>query len=283
MTSAAHNFYGAEPPVDYDMWNHVDGVAAFLGGTANVIMQLSLPPVGYGVVESPVDSGKVTLHPLKRLRTTLSYLAIALQGTEDERARYREAVNQSHRQVRSRPESPVKYNAFNPKLQLWVAACLYYGIVDLTERLHGGVPPEDAEALYQYCARLGTTLQMPADLWPPDRKAFHEYWRVSLAHTSIDDTVRNYLNDLLDLKALPLPLRVLAARPQRFIATGLLPQHLREEMQLPWSARNQRVHDKIFAGLGLMLRRMPGIVRRFPMNYYLWDTRMRMRYGRPLV
>lgn len=286
MTSAARNTpYHREPelPADAEMWKHIDGAAAFLGGAANVIMQLSLPPVGYGVVESPVDSGKVTLHPFKRLRTTLSYLAIALQGTEEERARYRDAVNQAHRLVRSRPESPVKYNAFSPALQLWVAACLYYGVVDLTERLHGPIDDAEADALYRYCVRFGSTLQMPPELWPANREAFSEYWQKTLAATSIDDTVRDYLNDLIDLKALPLPLRILSARLHRFLVTGQLPPRLRDEMQLTWTPRQDRLHRAAFRALGAGLRVAPGIIRRFPMNTYLWDTRRRMRNGRPLV
>ncbi|CAM3339813.1 hypothetical protein BHQ20_28140 [Mycobacterium intermedium] len=49
---------------------------AFAGGPANVIMQLSWPGVGYGVVESKVDSGNILKHPWKRARTTLQYLAL---------------------------------------------------------------------------------------------------------------------------------------------------------------------------------------------------------------
>ena len=42
---------------------------AFAAGPANVIMQLSWPPVGHGVVESKVDSGNLLKHPWKRART----------------------------------------------------------------------------------------------------------------------------------------------------------------------------------------------------------------------
>jgi uncharacterized protein (DUF2236 family) len=35
-------------------------------------MQLALAPVGYGVLESKVESGQVTKHPLKRFRTTFT-------------------------------------------------------------------------------------------------------------------------------------------------------------------------------------------------------------------
>jgi uncharacterized protein (DUF2236 family) len=39
---------------------------ALLLGPANVIMQLARPGVGYGVMESRVESGRVDLHPIKR-------------------------------------------------------------------------------------------------------------------------------------------------------------------------------------------------------------------------
>lgn len=94
------------------------------GAAANVIMQMSWPEVGYGVAESRVESGSLVHHPWKRLRTTAQYLTVAILGTDEEKNAYREAVNVAHRQVRSTDDSPVKYNAFNRELQLWVAACL---------------------------------------------------------------------------------------------------------------------------------------------------------------
>src|SRR3954465_15944560 len=99
--------------------------AAVLAPAANVIMQLSVPGVGYGVLESPVDSGNVYKHPFKRDLTTGTYLAVATVGTESARALIRGAVVVAHRQVRSTASSSVPYNAFDPKLHLRVAACLY--------------------------------------------------------------------------------------------------------------------------------------------------------------
>ncbi len=60
---------------------------ALLAGPANVIMQLANPGVGYGVVESRVDSGRTDLHPVKRARTTFTYLAVATRGTDAQKAR----------------------------------------------------------------------------------------------------------------------------------------------------------------------------------------------------
>lgn len=128
MTTAARH-------AAYDLRDFMDGQASFYAGTANVVMQLGRPAVGYGVYESKVDSGNVMLVPRKRARTTLTYLAVALLGTDEERAHLRSEVNRQHVAVRSTPESPVEYNAFDPDLQLWVGACLAYGARDVYARL----------------------------------------------------------------------------------------------------------------------------------------------------
>jgi len=104
---------------------------ALLAGPANVIMQLARPGVGYGVLESRVESGRVDLHPIKRARTTFTYLAVATAGSDAQKEAFRRAVNRAHAQVYSSPESPVQYNAFDLDLQLWVGACLYKGGVDI--------------------------------------------------------------------------------------------------------------------------------------------------------
>ena len=72
--------------------------AATLLPAANVIMQLSLPGVGYGVLESRVDSGNVYKHPFKRARTTTTYLAVATIGTETDRLLIRAAVDRLQRE-----------------------------------------------------------------------------------------------------------------------------------------------------------------------------------------
>ncbi|MBF6081699.1 DUF2236 domain-containing protein [Nocardia cyriacigeorgica] len=271
------------PPADFVVEDYIDGVSAFLGGTANVIMQLGLRPVAYGVLESDVDSGKVMVHPLKRLRTTLTYLAVAMMGSEAERAAYREAVNGSHRSIRSKPSSPVKYNAFDPNLQLWVAACLYWGFADMLDKLRGGIDDDAADAFYQHSVRLGATLQMRPEMWPADRAAFAEFWAKNLAATAIDPVVRDYFNDLIDLKMMPRAVQVMFGRFQRFVVTGVLPWHLRREMGMRWSARDQRRFDRLMRMIGAVVTRLPAPARMFPLNFYLWDLRRRMRKGLPLV
>lgn len=269
------------PPID--IREFVDGAAGLLGGAANVIMQLAHPPVGYGVVESTVESGQVFKHPIKRLRTTITYLSVAMLGSDEERAAFRAAVDTAHKYVRSRPDSPVKYNAFDPKLQLWVAACLYWGAKDLYERMHGPMDDATAEAFYRYSARLGTTLQVRPEMWPPTRQAFDRYWDENLARTTIDPPVHAYFEDLIDLKMLPRPFQLAFGPTHRFFVTGLLPQHLRDEMGMAWSPRQDRALARMLRSLGAVENHLPTAVRAFPLNAYLMDMRVRRRLGLRLV
>ena len=65
--------------------------------------------------------------------------------------------------------SPIWVNpviSFDRDLQLWVAACLYIGFEDSYQLLHGKMSPEEAEAFYRTSSPLGTTLQVPQDMWP---------------------------------------------------------------------------------------------------------------------
>jgi uncharacterized protein (DUF2236 family) len=272
----------ATAPSSVDLRELVIG-AGLLAGPANVIMQLARPAVGHGVVESTVDSGKVTLHPIKRARTTLSYLAVATLGTDEERAQFRRGVNRSHAAVRSTESSPVAYNAFDPDLQLWVAACLYVGFEDTYRLLGRPLDPALRERLYRESAVLGTTLQVPPERWPADLAAFRRYWAAGLEQISIDETVRGYLTDLILLRHLPLPVRLAFGRLSRFITTGFLEQRFRDEMRLPWDARRQRWFDRTMALVRLVVRVSPPVLRAFPFNAYLADLRRRIRTGRPLV
>jgi uncharacterized protein (DUF2236 family) len=261
---------------------YLNGLAAMLAGPANVIMQLALAPVGYGVLESKVDGGKVTVHPIKRFRTTFTYLAVAMRGTEAECRTYREAVDTSHRLVRSDEQSPVKYNAFDRDLQLWVAACLYYGTVDVYEKFYGPMPEHTADALYRHAARFGTTLQMPQEMWPADRAGFERYWQQSLARVHIDGPVRRYLRDLVTREHMSRMLRG-SSRFNVWVTTGFLPQRFRDEMQLPWTPNDQQRFELVMRRLGAVHRRLPRVIRQFPINWMLADLRLRIRFGRRLV
>ncbi|MEV0671974.1 oxygenase MpaB family protein [Mycobacterium sp. NPDC050441] len=260
--------------------------AAALLPAANVIMQLASPGVGYGVLESPVDSGNVYKHPFKRARTTGTYLAAATMGTDADRALLRAQIDKVHALVRSRASSPVSYNAFDPRLQLWVAACLYRYYIDMHEFLYGPLDEESADAIYADARALGTTLQVRDDMWPEDRDAFDTYWKQSLQDLQIDPPVREHLYGVATfafLAFLPAPLRLLAGRFNLFTTTGFLPAEFRSHMQLRWTAGQQQRFERLLTGLRVADRVIPHEVWLLGYQIYLWDMRIRDRLGKRVV
>ncbi|MCH5641341.1 oxygenase MpaB family protein [Gordonia sp. ABSL49_1] len=251
--------------------------------TANVIMQLANPAIGYGVAHSTVESGRLDLHPIKRGRTTASYLAVAAMGSADDRRRFRQAVNRQHAQVRSVDDSPVEYNAMDPRLQLWVAACLYLGWEDIYERVRGPLRGAQREEFYQQGKVCGTTLQMPAELWPVDRDAFETYWNEQTANLHIDDEIREFLLGIANFGYAP---RWVQKRygPVKYRRTiGYLPEPFRDAMGVDWSTADQRWFDSYVGKLVKRERRKPLWLAQLIFRLFLWDTRVRNRLGIPLV
>ncbi|WP_102143569.1 oxygenase MpaB family protein [Mycobacterium hubeiense] len=256
---------------------------SFAAGAANVIMQLSWPEVGYGVVESKVDSGNLLKRPWKRARTTFQYLAVAVLGTDEDRAAFREAVDGAHRHVKSTPGSPVSYNAFDRELQMWVAACLFVGLEDTYQLLRGAMTAEQAEQFYRSAWPLGTTLQVTEDQWPPTRADFDAYWTTACQRVTIDDTVRRYLLDLVNLKMIN-PLLRLPFRPLlKFLTAGFLAPVFRDAMGMSWGSGQQRLFEWLFLLVAFVNRFLPPFIRQGGSYILLADVRRRVRAHRALI
>jgi uncharacterized protein (DUF2236 family) len=248
-----------------------------------VIMQLSRQEVGYGVAESKVDSGNLLKHPWKRARTTFQYLAVAILGRQEDRDAFREAVNSSHRHVKSTADSPLRYNAFDRELQMWVAACLFVGLEDTYQLLRGEMTTEQAEQFYRSAWTLGTTLQVTEDQWPPTRVQFDAYWIDACRRITIDDRVRDYLMDLVNLRMIN-PVLALLFRPLlRFLTVGFLAPVFRDALGLQWSGFKQRQFERLFLLVAFVNRFLPVFIRQGSSYVLLADVRRRVRNHRALV
>lgn len=256
--------------------------AGLNAAAANVIMQLSKLPVGRGVAESKVDSGRLDKHPIKRLRTTLGYLGIALFGPPEARDLMRQEVNHSHRPAHSDPDDDVQYDAFDPELQLWVAACLYKGLLDVYHDTWGELAPDRADAVYEYCAHLGTTLQVRPEMWPANRELFQKYWDENVAEIEMDEVTRAYLQDFARGRFLG-PISYVVGPMMELMAVGYLPPEFRDQLELPWNSRRQAIFNAVVKVSTTVSRVLPPPLRHFPFNVYAADTRRRLRKGKPFV
>ncbi|MBW4030892.1 MAG: DUF2236 domain-containing protein, partial [Acidobacteria bacterium] len=251
--------------------------------SANVVMQLSRRGVGRGVAESRVANGSLMKRPLKRLRTTLAYIWIALYGNDDERREMRRSVDAQHRRVRSRPDDDVAYDAFDTDLQMWVAACMFVGSLQGYEALYGPASEEETNELLAQCARFATTLQVPAAKWPRDRVAFDAYWLSATKRVQIDTVTGAYLRDFVDLAFLPRPVGVILRPLNRLMTGGFLAPVFREALGWSWSTRQQRRFDRVLLVARRLNRVLPGPLATFPWNLVRYDTRRRIARRRPLL
>lgn len=251
-----------------------------LSGTANVVMQLSRPEIGYGVKDSVVAEGSLFGNPRRRQRTTVGLLAVAVLGTPEERAAYRAAVNTSHARVRSDGTAGTPaYSAFDPELQRWVGACIYKGFEEAREYTFGPLVGAEREEFYRQGAIFGGMLQMPADLWPADRDAFETYWRAGLAAAEIDAAVGTYLHRVIRLEYLGRRIPAPVLRLRTWLVTGYLPAELRPKLGLSWTPAQQRRFERFNRRVGAVVRRLPERRRNWPFTRSIGDLRRRRAAG----
>ncbi len=239
------------------------------GAGRAILLQIANPAVGHGVAEHSDFAAR----PLERFRATVTYVYAVVYGTEDQVAAVRRAVNRAHAAVRRKPgDGADGYSAFDVQAQLWVVATLYDTAVTVYEKVYGRLDDETADLMYRDYAKIGTVLQLPADLWPADRAAFKAYWDAHLQKLELDPVTAGVARDLLYPPAGPLWLR-LSMPLIRFITAGLLPDHLRAGFGLPWSDRHSRLFDLTTRWSALVYPRLPQPVRHCVKNYCLGRLR----------
>jgi uncharacterized protein (DUF2236 family) len=242
------------------------------GGRA-ILLQLANPAVGRGVAEH----SDFALRPLDRLTGTLTFVYTVVYGTRAEVAYVRKKVNLAHAPVHaSATANATAYDAYDAQLQLWVAATLCESAVTMYQRIFGDFDSTTAELVYQHYAALGTSLQVPAGMWPADRSAFNEYWAAEQRTLRVDDVTRAVAHELLHPKNAPLWLNALMPLA-RLVTTGLLSKELREQFRLPWSPRHQRRFDRWMRMTAAVFPRLPAAFRHSLCIHYLRKLRSEMR------
>lgn len=235
----------------------------YFGAGATVAWQMAMPGVGRGVARH----SRTLQRPLDRLRATMAYVYAVTLGTDADRARIAAYVNRAHRPVRG-----AGYSAFDPDLQLWVAATLYRGALDVHALFAGPVAPKDREAVYREAWAFGRTLQVRAGQWPADVASFDRWWDAQLQRLSVDATVRAYMHAVLDARNAPWYLR--PAMPlQRFVTRGLLPPRLRALFGFAWDAGDERRWRRFCRWAPRLYWAAPRALRHWPSRYFLGRLR----------
>jgi uncharacterized protein (DUF2236 family) len=245
-----------------------------LGAGSTVMYQLAMKGVGLGVAEHSTTLQR----PVDRLRTTLTYVFVMTLGTEEEKKAVARMVNTMHAGVRS----PGRYSAFDPELQLWVAATLARNGEWLFEKVFEPMDEATKERVYRESWVFGTALQVAPEMWPQTRAEFDVYWEESLTRLEPDPSVQEYARQLLDTRSAP-PLMRLALPLQSLMTRGNLDPRTREILALPWSRRDQRLYDAFWTVFVPAYKLVPGSLRQAHARLILRDMRRRMRQGKRVI
>jgi uncharacterized protein (DUF2236 family) len=242
------------------------------GGGRAILLQLAHPAVGRGVARHSDFHSR----PLDRLNSTMTYAYAVVYGTADEVRYVRRLVNRAHGPVRgSADDSGPAYSAFDPELQLWVAATLYDTAVTVYERVLGPIDEASAEQIYQDYAVIGTALQVPEELWPANRAAFSTYWTAMLERLEVTDEAIRVANELLHPVAGPRWLRPVMPLA-RLTTAGLLPPEVRRAYRFDWGGARERRFTRWMGFTRLVYPKLPTRVRHTLRDRYLATLRERM-------
>lgn len=252
---------------DFGLADYIGEGALLLGAGSTVMNQLALYGVGKGVAEHSTTLDR----PLDRLRTTLTYVYVMTLGTEEEKKTVARLVNRAHRTVRGKD-----YTAFDPSLQLWVAATLAQNGELIYEKTFGPMSEATRERSYRECWIFGTALQVPEEMWPPTRSEFTHYWERMQGEFTPDPQVQSYAAALLSTRGAPLPLRPAIAL-QNLVTRGNLEPHVREVLGLRWTRRDQRLYDAFWTVFRGVYPRVPKVLRTLHARLVLRDMRKRLR------
>ena len=130
---------------------------------------------------------------------------------------------------------------------------------------------------------MGTTLQVTEEQWPRTRTQFDAYWIDACGRITIDDRVRAYLPDLVNLRMIN-PVLALPFRPLlKFLTVGFLAPVFRDAMGLQWSAFKQHQFERLFLLVAFVNRFLPVFIRQGSSHVLLADVRRRVRDRRALV
>ena len=139
--------------------------------------------------------------------------------------------------------------------------------MDVHTRLHGPLDEATADAIYRECRRLGTTLQVPGAHVAGRPGRVRGYWDCRRGRTS--GSIRRSATTcdrLIMLDYLPRPFGTALGPVNRFLTTGFLPPPFREQMQLPWTERDQRQFDLLIRMVASVYRLLPAPVGAVPVQ-----------------
>jgi uncharacterized protein (DUF2236 family) len=222
-----------------------------LGGGRALLMQIAHPTVARGVAEhSNFRTGRLN----RLLRTLRPTLAIVL-GTKEQALAGAASINRIHQTVTGNG-----YRATDPDLLLWVLATLIDTSLLMHELFIRPLTAEEAVAYYEDSKRIGSLLQLPPETLPADLDGLRSYTHEMSHSLQVTDEARNIAEALFSAGPTTWPVM----RSIRQLTSGLLPEPLRDQFDLPWGSKREQALKGLEASSRVLLPRLPAALRAPP-------------------
>jgi uncharacterized protein (DUF2236 family) len=237
-----------------------------LGGGRAALLQLAHPYVAHAVDQH----SHTKTDPIGRFRRTFMNVFAIVFGDLDHAIESARRVHRIHTGIKGPIREDVgafaeghRYHANDPSALFWVQATLVDTAVMLYEL---GVRPlslEEKQRYYDESRLFAGLFGIPDDAMPRDWRAFESYMRETMASDTI--TVGR---PALELRRFLLQPPRPAAAPlvawYSIFTAGLLPPRLRDQLELPFGAREKLIFDRSLPLLRAGYRATPRRFRYFP-------------------
>jgi uncharacterized protein (DUF2236 family) len=238
-----------------------------VGGGAALVLQVAHPLVAAGVEQH----SNYREDPWGRLYRTLDLTTKIVFGStptaEEAAARIREVhtrVRGETKEDGGRYPAGTKYSANDPELLMWVHATLVHTAMTVYQRYVDPLTIAEQQRYYEEQKRLGEAFGIPRERQPDTLADFFDYWNEMLEsdRLAVTDALRDVVSATLrpDLPFLARPV----VEALNLATTGLLPESLRDELELPWGPNRQRLFEASQRLLGLVIPVLPSLFREFP-------------------
>lgn len=264
-------------------WKYFGDTRMALVGPRAAVLQNMLPALGQGVLDHSVFFSET----LARARRSAGPILDTVYGGATAPATGRR-VRDYHQEIKGTLPDGSRYHALDPETFYWAHATFLDNMLFGIENFIGPLPEADKPRIYEESKDWFAMYGVSDRVVPRDWDAFQAYWNRMLDGEIVAHKTARYGVGYVT-KGLPRPRRVparvwRAAGPPlnavaRFLTVGGLHPRMRELLELPWSAADERRYQRFAAAVRRMNRvwpLLPEVVRYVPQA-----RRAFARHGRP--
>lgn len=240
-------------------WRIDREVVVLAGGSCALLMQAAHPVVAAGVVEHSTYA----TDPFGRLMRTLASSFDVVFGSRSRAEGTIRRVNAIHAAVRGRLPHGGAYSALDPEALLWVHATLVDTGLRVYSRFVAPLTAEDEQAYHLECARVAVLLKVPVRDIPPTIVELRAWMDEMIAsgRVAVTPPARQIARTVL-YPSRWTPHVVWDAA--HLISLATLPNALRAQYGIGWSAARERGVDRLAAFTRRALPLVPPALRFAP-------------------